>query len=96
MQSFSKKIKTVSKVGIDPYIEGKRNFKKPTKETEQLAINRSDACKNCVSFTDEPIDFFRVVDKKIPILSNKMCDDCGCTLSYKVRQSIEKCDKWQE
>lgn len=96
MQSFKKKINTLLNVGIDPYKEGKRNFDNPIIEVEELAKLRLFDCINCPKFVDEPIDFLRVVDERIPELSNKMCDGCGCTLSYKLRQSIEKCELWKE
>jgi hypothetical protein len=96
MQSFRKKIKTLLKVGIDPITNGFTNFKNPTKETEKLALERLFDCINCPAFLDEPILFLKVKDKNIPDFSGKFCDECGCTLSYKVRQSISKCDKWQK
>jgi hypothetical protein len=96
MQSFSKKIKTLLDVGIDPYLSGKENFNSPIKEVEDLALERLFDCLDCLSFIDEPISFLKVKDKNIPDFSGKMCDECGCTLSYKVRQSISKCNKWQK
>lgn len=90
-----KKIKTVFKEGVkdvaDAYAEGKHNFDNPSKEMEVLAEVRSKEC-NCL--VDEPISFLRVEDKRIPKLSNKMCEECGCTASYKFRQNALKCDKW--
>ena len=91
MQSFKKKIVSLVSHGIDPYIEGKHNFENPTDEVEALAKERLSAC-DCL--VDEPIDFLRVADDRIPELSNKMCQECGCTGAYKFRQSIEKCNKW--
>jgi hypothetical protein len=96
MQSFRKKITTFFNVGIDPYKEGKGNFNNPIKEVEELAKERLFDCINCPKFVDEPIDFLRVKDERIKEFSNKMCDECGCTLSYKSRQSIEKCKLWKE
>lgn len=96
MQSFRKKIVSLVKHGIDPVEEGMRNFRTTILEVERLAENRKDTCLGCEFYVDEPISFLRVEDKSISELSNKMCDKCGCTLSYKLRQSIDKCDKWQE
>lgn len=94
MQSFKKKIVSLINNGIDPLSVGYDNFKKTDIEVEKLAEERSLDCSNCENFTDEPIGFLKVKDEKIPLISNKMCDECGCTLSYKLRQSIIKCDKW--
>lgn len=96
MRSFNKKITTLLNVGIDPYKEGKGNFDNPINEVEELANKRLLDCIKCPNFVDEPIDFLRVKDKRIKELSNKMCDLCGCTLPYKLRQSIEKCELWKE
>lgn len=96
MQSFKKKIKSVVKNGIDPVLEGINNFNNENIAVEKLAKDRLKVCKKCPSFTDEPIDFFRVSDNRIPQLSNKMCGECFCTLSYKLRQSSIKCKLWQE
>jgi hypothetical protein len=96
MQSFRKKIISLKKSGIDPLVEGVSNFKIENKEAEALAKKRSLDCLNCISNVEEPIDFLRVEDKRIKELSNRMCNDCGCTLSYKLRQSIKKCAKWLE
>lgn len=96
MQSFKKKIVSLVTNGIEPLEEGLKNFRNPILEIERLAESRKKECLGCDFYVDEPIKFLRVEDKKIVELSNKMCDDCGCTLSYKLRQSIIKCDKWQE
>lgn len=93
MQSFSKKIVSLVKSGVDPFFEGKHNFENENDEVEKLAKER---LKDCDCLVEEPIDFLRVEDRRIPELSNKMCDICGCTASYKFRQSIEKCSKWQK
>jgi hypothetical protein len=96
MQSFSKKIKTLLKVGINSLEEGLKNFKSYDQEAENSANKRLFDCVNCDSFVDEPIKFLKITDNRIPELSGKMCDECGCILSYKLRQSISKCDKWQK
>jgi RNase P subunit RPR2 len=96
MQSFKKKIVSLVTNGIEPLEVGMHNFKHPNKDVEILAKIRSVTCGNCHEYVDEPIDFLRVNDVRIESLSNKMCDECGCTLSYKLRQSITKCKKWSE
>ena len=96
MQSFKKKITTLLKNGIDPVIEGIYNFNNSDMDIELLTFDRLQVCLDCEMFVDEPIDFLKVTDKNIPELSNKICDECGCTLSYKLRQSISKCEKWQD
>lgn len=96
MQSFKKKIVSLVTNGIDPIIEGVHNFRVINKDVEILAKIRSITCGNCEMCIDEPIQFLAVEDKRIESISGKFCDDCGCTLSYKLRQSITKCRKWQE
>jgi len=96
MQSFKKKIVSLGTNGLEPLEVGMHNFRNPILEIERLAESRKDQCLGCEFYVDEPIKFLRVEDKNIVELSNKMCDDCGCTLSYKLRQSIIKCKKWTE
>ena len=55
-----------------------------------------DHCKGCVFNIQEPIPDMRVTDEKIPELSGRMCGNCGCVLSYKIRQSIKKCQYWKK
>ena len=93
MQSFKKKIVSLVNSGLDPVIEGKHNYDNFNIEVEKLAIER---LKDCDCLVDEPISFLRIEDKRIPELSNKMCDICGCTAAYKFRHSIEKCKKWRK
>ena len=52
-------------------------------------------CGGCIHNTDEPIPDMRVRDNTIPELSNKTCDLCGCVLSFKIRQSVKKCQYWK-
>lgn len=95
MQSFKKKIVSLVKNGIKPLNTGYDNFKHQNKEVELLAKERKETCFKCPMFQKEPVPILRVEDKNIPELSNMFCDDCGCTLSYKLRQSIDTCIKWQ-
>lgn len=94
MRSFKKKIVSLVKNGIEPLNTGYNNFKHPNIDVEILANERKETCVKCPMFVDEPIEFLKVIDNAIPELSNKMCDLCACTLSYKLRQSNNKCDKW--
>lgn len=96
MQSFKKKIVSLVTNGIEPLEVGMHNFRNPVLEIERLAENRMNECSGCEFFQTEPISFLRVEDKNIVELSNKMCNECGCTLSYKLRQSITKCKNWSE
>lgn len=96
MQSFKKKILSLISNGIDPLTEGIHNFCNPVLEIERLAENRMNECSLCEFFQTEPISFLRVEDKRIPELTNMYCEECGCTSSYKLRQSITKCKKWSE
>lgn len=94
LQSVLKKSKSIYEKGLEPFEVGKSNFEHPILCVEKKAKDRLEICKKCVNFVDEPIEFFRVEDNNIPELSNKMCNDCGCTLSYKIRQDIKKCKLW--
>lgn len=93
---LSSKIKTLLLEGVEPYEVGKQNFDNPEPEVEALAKQRAITCIGCRYFKDEPIDFFRVTDERIPELSGKSCGKCGCIESYKLRQSISICKKWQK
>lgn len=96
MQSFKKKIVSLLSNGIEPLEIGIQNFKHTDLDVELLAVERLEICKGCDFFQIEPIDFLQVTDKNIPELSKMYCDECGCTLSYKLRQSKTKCKKWVE
>lgn len=103
MLNFSKKIQsgkgkslTLLEAGVEPLFEGKFNFENTNIDIELLANERKNTCLSCEHFEDEPIEAFQIKDKNIPELSNKMCGDCFCILSYKLRQSKTKCDKWLE
>lgn len=91
----SKKIlKSVFKSGLTPFQEGRRNFRNPKEEIEKEAQKRIEICKVCPNFQDETIEEFKVNDKLIHDASNKYCDDCGCIISYKIRQNKEICERW--
>lgn len=96
MQSFKKKIVSLVTNGIEPLEVGMYNFRNPVLEIERLAENRMHECSGCEFFQTEPISFLRVEDKRITELSNMYCEECGCTSSYKLRQSITKCKNWSE
>lgn len=93
--SVFKKIKSLAKNGIKPVQQGIDNYHIPVQEIEELAKNRSESCVDCENYIDEPIDFMAVEDKRIPVLSNKMCDNCGCALPYVLRQNIKICKHWK-
>jgi len=93
---LSSKIKTLIADGTEPYFEGKRNFENPTDEFEQLAKQRATICGGCRYFRKEPIPFLRIEETRVPELSEMACGKCGCELSYKTRQDIKKCSKWQQ
>ncbi len=94
--SITKKIRSISKGGIEPIIEGYRNKKEQNIEIEKLAVKRSKICMGCDDMLDEPIGFFKVSDSKITGVSNKMCDRCGCAVPLKIRQSKEICKEWNK
>ena len=76
---------------------GITNFKSNNKKAYELAKNRfENYCKFCTFIIEEPIPELRVDDKQIPELSGKTCGECGCILSYKLRQSVKKCSRWEQ
>lgn len=76
---------------------GIKNFNFLNEKTENLAMERLEAnCKFCNFNILEPIEELRVTDTRIPDLTNRTCGDCGCVLSYKLRQSVKKCSKWEQ
>ena len=95
-KSIIKKIKTISKSGIDPIIAGKRNYEANIPEIEKKARERYEKIKENAKFVPEPIDMFRVTDERIPELSNMMWDDCGCAMPYLLRQDIKIYKEWSE
>lgn len=96
MQSFKKKINSVIENGFDPISEGVLNFNTPKPEIEDLAKERLNKCLGCPLFVREPIPVFRVKDHNLNAASGKMCDDCGCVISYKIRQSKTVCKYWEK
>lgn len=95
VKSFVKKVTSIIDKGMEGILEGKENFNNPKIEVETLAEARAMTCVSCVNYKEEPIELFRVTDIRIPELSEMFCDDCGCELPYKLRQSITKCKLWQ-
>lgn len=95
MRSFKKKIVSLVSNGLEPLEEGINNFNHQNIDVELLAKERKEICIGCPMYKTEPIPFLRVKDKSIPELSDKFCDECGCTLSYKLRQSKTICNKWK-
>jgi len=96
MQSFKKKVSTLLSEGLDGLSEGIDNFKYNIPEVEAKAKKRLQTCLTCPLFKPEPIPMFRVKDKRLPEASKMYCSGCGCTISYKIRQSVFKCEKWNE
>lgn len=95
MSSLFKKIKSVAKYGIDPILEGEKNYKANIKPIEEKAKKRSDVCRNCINFVEEPIDMFKITDSRILSNSDMMCDDCGCAITYLTRQDTKICKLWK-
>lgn len=80
---ISKRIKNGLK-SVGDLNEGINNFLEPNKEIEKKALIRAKKCVSCPNYKDEPIPVLKVTDR-LPELSGKMCDLCGCVLSYKLR-----------
>lgn len=89
-----------NRLGTNPELKqiyiGMLNFYSKSKNAEILAKKRYlDSCKNCTLFVDEKNELLQIKDTEIPELTNKNCYICGCVCSFKLRQSINKCDKWK-
>lgn len=89
-------IKKVYNVDLAAYKAGKRNYQVINDKAEALATERAKICAECEKNEIEPIDELSIPDERIPGLSGRMCDMCGCSLPYLLRQSIEPCKlkKW--
>lgn len=96
LKSIVKKAGSIIENGIEPVEEGVHNFNNPNPDAEKLAQERAVVCSGCPENIEEPVDFLKVEDERIPELSNKMCNACGCTLAYKLRQSNTVCEKWEK
>lgn len=73
------------------------NFVFPTEYFEKLAISRAEECSMCPHANPEhPFKKWTPEDNKTEIISGMGCNLCGCLLSAKVRQNLEKCpdDRW--
>lgn len=91
LKSLLQKAKNLNPTAL---LDGVQNFNNPVDEIEELATVRSQICATCPHFVNEEIRMLQVEDTRQPQLSNKKCDLCGCILSYKTRQLIDKCKKW--
>jgi len=81
---------------IKAIISGMSNFFIRSRKFNQVANQRlKDHCSGCAYFITDPVEDEKVKDKDIPGLSGKICSLCGCTSSYKLRQSIKKCEFWK-
>ncbi len=71
---------------------GFTNFVFPTEYHEKLATSRAEECSNCPHANPEhQFKKWLPKDNKIEKISGMGCDLCGCLLSAKVRQVLEKC-----
>lgn len=65
---------------------------------KKLAQKRfEEHCRDCSHNVPDPVLSMQVKDTLINDLTSKMCDHCGgCVLSYKIRQTVKKCEFWNE
>ena len=65
-------------------------------KVEDMANRRAKICAKCPYAKFSNIDV--VWDKRIPSISGKHCQICGCSLPAKLRSAFESCpdDKWGE
>ena len=89
-----KKIITLAKTGGKGVATGAKNYLNPVENIETLARERAYVCASCDYFQDEPVDFLAIPDNRILILNKKYCEDCGCALPLKTRQSEIICKHW--
>jgi len=94
LKSMFKKVKSISKHGLKPYQEGKKNLELELPEIEEEAKRRAEICKACPLFEDEPIEDLKIKDTRIPALDSKICGDCGCSSPYLLRQNTKLCRNW--
>ena len=97
IKSVIKKFTTVVKngsSGLEAIKEGVTNHYNYNKEVEILAGERVKVCVSCIHYKEEPNNLLKVNDDLIIEADQMMCNDCGCSLPYKLRQTIIKCDKW--
>tara|TARA_R110000796_G_scaffold120506_1_gene234637 strand:+ start:12903 stop:13196 length:294 start_codon:yes stop_codon:yes gene_type:complete len=94
IDSMFKKVKTVTATGLKPIQEGMDNYQLNNKKIEERADELSKICGKCENLKIEPISFFRIDDKRIPVLDKKYCFDCGCSAPYLLRQFSKICKKW--
>lgn len=76
---------------------GFANFVFKTKYHEELAHERAKICAECPNMNPEhPFKKWIPEDKRTEIISKAGCSLCGCLLSAKVRQTLERCpeNKW--
>ncbi|WP_295676122.1 hypothetical protein [uncultured Empedobacter sp.] len=96
--NYSKALKSllIKAKNLNPtaLIDGVTNFNNPSEEIEELSKIRTQTCVTCPYFVDEEIKMLQISDSLQPQLSGKKCGECGCILSYKTRQLIDKCSKW--
>lgn len=86
-------IKKAENLDIKAYNEGRKNYKSGS--MEDVAAARAEICASCDKNVVEPIDDLKVNDS-IDAVCGKMCDVCGCSLPYLIRQNVKKCslNKW--
>jgi len=97
IKSITKKVSTILNGGADnikAIEQGINNYNNYNNEVELLACERAKICVNCTHYKEEPNNLLKVTDDLIPELDEMYCSDCGCSLPYKLRQSLIKCAKW--
>ena len=81
---------------VKAIVSGMTNFVTGSRKWNDIARERYEkSCKGCPFFIDDPVPSERVTDKHIPELSGKICSNCGCVESYKLRQSVKLCEFWK-
>lgn len=94
-KSLKQKINTLISSGVQPLLDGVHNYNNPNDDIEAIARERLNTCINCPLYQPEEIKPLQVEDKLLPQASKMKCGECGCVLSFKLRQLITRCDKWE-
>ncbi|MDM1523861.1 hypothetical protein HX088_11345 [Empedobacter sp. 225-1] len=90
--SLIKKLKSITANGGAGLVESLTSTNVPSDIIDERTIT----CKGCPNFNDEPISMLRYTDTEDSSLNGKICGECGCIISLKIRQNKEICRFWKK
>lgn len=88
--SILKKLKSITTTGGAGLVESLTSSNVPS----DVIHERTGTCIGCPHFVDEPIEMLRYTDNENSALNGKICNECGCIISLKIRQNSEICKNW--